>query len=157
VLYAARQRKEGKSLTEVYDWLFKNRLKLCHFFTVDDLFYLFRGGRVQKSSYLIGSILNIKPVMHMDDEGRLVAMERVTGRKRSLTVLADLVASRIVEPEKQTIAISHGDCIDAVDFLVERLNERIKYKEIIVNYVDPVVGAHSGPGTVAVFCLGTKR
>ncbi|MEG2456704.1 MAG: DegV family protein, partial [Clostridia bacterium] len=157
VLHSAWLREQGKSVTEVYEWLENNKLHLCHFFTVDDLYYLFKGGRVQKSSYYIANLVNIKPVMHMDNEGRLVPVNKVIGRKKSLSWLAEQVAENIIKPEEQTICISHGDCIEDVNYLIERLNEKIKVKDIIINYVDPVVGAHCGPGTVAIFCLGKQR
>ncbi|MEG1706014.1 MAG: DegV family protein [Clostridia bacterium] len=157
VLYASRLRESGKSIDEVAKWLEDNKLKLCHYFTVDDLFYLFRGGRVQKSSYLIASILQIKPIMHMNDQGQLVAIGRVPGRKKSINTLAKLVANNIVNPKEQTICITHGDCIDDVNLLVTKLKELITVKEYIINYVDPVVGAHSGPGTIAIFFLADSR
>lgn len=157
LLHAAEQKAAGKTIDEIYTWLEENKLHLCHFFTVDDLFFLFRGGRVQKSSYLIANLINLKPVMHMDNEGRLVPVGKVVGRKKSLIWLAEQVASTIIEPETQTICISHGDCIDDVNFLIDTLKQKIKVKDIVINYVDPVVGAHSGPGTVAIFCLGKNR
>lgn len=157
VLYAARMREAGKTLDEVYSWLEENRLKVCHYFTVDDLFFLFRGGRVKKSNYLIANIISLKPIMHMDDFGRLIPLNKVIGRRKSISCLADMVINNIVEPEKQTVCISHGDCINDVNVLIERINSAITVKEWIINYVDPVVGAHSGPGTIAIFFLGEKR
>ena len=157
VLYAARMREAGKTLDEVYSWLEENRLKVCHYFTVDDLFFLFRGGRVKKSNYLIANIISLKPIMHMDDFGRLIPLYKVIGRRKSISCLADMVIKNIVEPEKQTVCISHGDCINDVNVLIEKINSVITVKEWIINYVDPVVGAHSGPGTIAIFFLGEKR
>lgn len=157
VLYAARLKEEGKSITEVQKWLEQNRLKLCHYFTLDDLFYLFRGGRVKKTNYLLANIINIKPIMHMDDYGRLIPIGKVMGRKKSLNTLAEMVIKDIVEPENQTICISHGDCIEDVNYLKEKIEASIKVKDWVINYIDPVVGAHSGPGTVAIFFLGNHR
>lgn len=157
VLYAAKYREEGQSIEQVHKWLEDNKLKLCHYFTVDDLFFLFRGGRVKSSSYLVANLVNIKPIMHMDDYGRLVATGKVIGRTKSLNTIANMVVKDIVEPEKQLICITHGDCIEDVEFLKKKILEKIKVKDIVVNYVDPVVGAHSGPGTIAIFFLGNKR
>jgi len=157
VLYAARMREEGKSIDEIFAWEEENRLKLCHYFTVDDLYYLFKGGRVTKSNYLIANIINLKPIMHMDDFGRLIPINKVIGRRKSISALADMVVTNIIEPEKQTVCISHGDCKEDIDLLMEKINAKIKVKEWIINYVDPVVGAHSGPGTIAIFFLGEKR
>ncbi|MEG1711099.1 MAG: DegV family protein [Clostridia bacterium] len=157
VLYAARQRQEGKSIEELYAWQENNRLKMCHIFTVDDLFYLFRGGRVKKSNYLIGNLINLKPILHMDDFGRLIPIGKVIGRKKSLITLAEITFQNIVEPENQTLCITHGDCIEDVNFLISKIESKLKVKEWIVNYVDPVIGAHSGPGTISIFFLGSKR
>lgn len=157
VLYAARMNEAGASMKEVQNWLEQNRLKLCHYFTVDDLFFLFRGGRVKKTSYLIANLVNIKPIMHMDDYGRLIPIGKVMGRKKSLNTIAEMVIRDIVDPEDQTICVSHGDCIEDVEYLKEKIEEKIKVKEWVINYVDPVVGAHSGPGTVAIFFLGNHR
>ena len=157
VLYAARMKEAGASMKEVQNWLEQNRLKLCHYFTVDDLFFLFRGGRVKKTSYLIANLVNIKPIMHMDDYGRLIPIGKVMGRKKSLNTIAEMVIRDIVDPEDQTICVSHGDCIEDVKYLKEKIEGKIKVKEWVINYVDPVVGAHSGPGTVAIFFLGNHR
>ena len=157
VLYAARMKEAGASMKEVQNWLEQNRLKLCHYFTVDDMFFLFRGGRVKKTSYLIANLVNIKPIMHMDDYGRLIPIGKVMGRKKSLNTIAEMVIRDIVDPEDQTICVSHGDCIEDVEYLKEKIEEKIKVKEWVINYVDPVVGAHSGPGTVAIFFLGNHR
>ena len=157
VTYAAEHRESGEDIDTVAKWAEDNKKKIIHLFTVDTLSYLYRGGRVKKTSYLLASTFNIKPIMHVDDEGRLTAIGKVIGRKKSLDDLARRTAEEIVDPEKQTIYIGHGDCIEDVEFLISRLNERVKVKDIVVNYIDLVVGTHSGPGTVAIFFLGEKR
>lgn len=157
VYYAAQMRQEGKTIEEVRDWLFENRLHLCHWFTVDDLFFLHRGGRVSKTSAVVGSMLNIKPVMHVDDEGHLILVEKARGRRKSLDALCTHMEETAIEPENQVVYISHGDCIDDAMYLANRVKERLHVKDVLVHILDPVIGAHSGPGTVALFFLGTKR
>lgn len=157
VTYAAERRENGEDIDAVAKWAEENKKRLIHLFTVDTLSYLYRGGRVKKTAYLLASTFNIKPIMHVDDEGRLTAIGKVIGRKKSLDDLARRTTEAIVEPEKQTIYIGHGDCIEDVEFLISKLKERVKVKDIVVNYIDLVVGTHSGPGTVAVFFLGEKR
>lgn len=157
VLYAAEQRAAGKSIEEVRSWLEANKLKLAHWFTVDDLFYLYRGGRVNKTSFIIGSLAQIKPVLHVDNNGKLVGVAKVIGRKKALVQLVENIAKNIVNPEEQTLYISHGDCIDDVNFAISKLKEKIKFKDIVVNMLDPVIGVHSGPGTVAIFALANSR
>ncbi len=157
VLHACEWKEANKTIEETVEEVEKSKLKMCHWFTVSDLFYLYRGGRVKKTVYYVANIINIKPVMHMDDLGRLVGVSNVIGRRKSLLALVDKTVSTIVNPEEQTIAICHGDCIEDVNFVLDKLNEKIKFKDVIINYVDPVVGAHSGPGTVSVFFFGTQR
>ncbi len=156
-MYAAKMQKEGKTIDETADWLENNKLKLCHYFTVDNLFYLFRGGRVKATSYLLANIINIKPIMHADDNGKLVAIGKVVGRNKSISVLAQKTIENIVNPNEQIICIAHGDCIDDAMSLRDKILSQIQVKDCIINYLDPVIGAHSGPDTLAVFFLGTKR
>ena len=157
VYYANEMLKSGKNKEEIIKWIEENKLKVIHWFTVEDLNHLFRGGRVSKTTAMVGSLLSIKPVMHVDNEGRLMPVEKARGRKKSLSSLVNKVAEGIVNPEEQVIFISHGDCIDDVEYVKEKLLQKIKVKDIIVNYVGPVIGSHSGPGTVAIFYLGKER
>lgn len=157
VTYAAKMRDAGKSIGEVYQWLLDNRLNLCHWFTVDDLFFLKRGGRVSAGAALVGSMLGIKPVMHMDDEGRLIPVSKVRGRRNSLDALVQRMEETAVNPREQTVYISHGDCIDDARYVAEQVKKKLGVRDILIHYVDPVIGAHSGPGTVALFFLGGKR
>lgn len=157
VHHAATMREQGKSIDEVYRWVLENRLHLCHWFTVDDLFFLKRGGRVSASSAVLGTILGVKPVMHMDNEGRLILVEKTRGRKKSLDMLVDHMEKTAIEPQNQTVFISHGDCIEDAEYVAAEVRRRLKVPEVVINYVDPVIGAHSGPGTVALFFLGTER
>lgn len=157
VYHAANLREDGKSIEEVNDWLLENRLHLCHWFTVDDLFFLQRGGRVSGTVAIFGTLLNVKPVMHMDNEGRLIFVTKVRGRKRSLDALVERLDQTSINPSEQSIFITHGDCLEDAQYVAKKIEEKYHPKEIIINWVDPVIGAHSGPGTVALFFLGTER
>ncbi len=158
VYYGAKMRGEGRTLDEVAAWEEENRLHLAHWFTVDDLMFLFRGGRVSKTAAWAGTLLNIKPVMHVDDEGRLVPVEKVRGRRKALKALVDKMAETAVQPiSEQTVYITHGDCIDEAHQLAAMIRERFDVKDIMINWVDPVIGAHSGPGTMALFFLADHR
>ena len=150
-------RKKGKSIEEVTDYLNNNKLKANALFTVDDLFYLYRGGRVKPSSYLLAKAINIKPLMHMDNFGRLVAYGKTLGRKKSLLSLIDKLILTIDNPKEQVIYISHGDCMDDVEFVVRQISKRIYVKGFKVTYIDPVIGVHSGPGTLALFYFAKSR
>ncbi len=157
VTYAAIMRQRGKSLDEVASWLEDNKLRLCHLFTVDDLKYLRRGGRISGATALIGSMLQIKPLMHVDNEGRLVAFGKVRGRRNSVSSLLKRMEETIVKPSEQVIYVIHGDCEDEARAIVSEIKERFHPRAVVVNYVDMVIGAHSGPGTLAIFFLATKR
>ena len=157
VTYAARMREAGRTIEEVHQWLVDNRLHLCHWFTVDDLFFLKRGGRISATTALAGTVLGIKPVMHVDNEGHLVPVAKVRGRKNSLDALVAHMEKTAIEPGHQTVYITHGDCIEDAEYVASLVRKKFGVKEIVINYVDPVIGAHSGPGTVALFFVGTER
>lgn len=156
VYLCAKQQQEGKSLEAVRDWAEENKLHLCHWFTVDDLFFLKRGGRVSAATAVMGSMLSVKPVMHMDNAGKLINRMKVRGRKAAIDTLADKVRATAIKPETQTAFICHGDCMADAEYLAERLKE-IGFPEVIIGFTGPVIGAHSGPGTLAAFYLGTER
>ena len=158
VYHAAQQQKAGRSIEETARWLEENKLHLAHWFTVDDLMFLFHGGRVSRTSAWAGTLLNIKPVMHVDDEGHLIPLEKVRGRKKSLKALVDHMAQTATSPvADQTVFISHGDCIEDAEYVADLVRERFGVTDILINYVDPVIGAHSGPGTMALFFLASER
>ena len=158
VWYAAQHARAGKSIDQGRDWLEENKLHLAHWFTVDDLMFLFRGGRVSKTAAWAGTLLNIKPVLHVDDEGHLIPMEKVRGRKKSLNALIDHMEKSANKPiSDQMVFITHGDCIEDAEYVAAKIKERFGVKEVVINYVDPVIGAHSGPGTMALFFLADKR
>lgn len=160
VVHAARLRKSGASLEEVASWVAKHRFNLAHWFTVDDLMFLYRGGRVSRTSARAGTILSIKPVMHVDDAGKLIPVAKAKGRKRSIKALLSHMKETFDDSYGiQRVMITHGDCIDDAQLLASMIEEEFsgRISDIIINYVDPVIGAHSGPGTLALFFLATSR
>ena len=157
VWYAANMKKEGKSIEEIRDFVEENKLKLAHWFTVNDLFFLKRGGRVSAATALVGTMLNIKPVMHVDDEGHLIKVTTARGRKNAINALFEKAKETAIDAAGQTMFISHGDCIEDAEYLAEKLKSELGVKEVIISYVGPVIGAHSGPGTLALFFIGTNR
>ena len=157
VWYACRHRAQGEDLDTVYQWVLDNRLHLCHWFTVDDLMHLKRGGRVSAATAVMGTMLQIKPVLHVDDEGHLINVSKSRGRKASLNALADRMVQTCLPGENDTIFISHGDCLEDAEYVGNLLKERCGVKNVIINYVGAVIGSHTGPGVVALFFLGQQR
>ena len=158
LVYKACQAKDaGKSLEENAQYIEDIKLKLCHWFTVDDLFFLKRGGRISAVTATVGTILSIKPILHVDDDGHLINVSKVRGRKAAITELVNRMEKLAVHPEDQDIFISHGDCIEDAEKLASIIKERFGNDRITISYVGPVIGAHSGPGTLALFFLGEHR
>ena len=159
VWYAARMRQSGKSIEEVRDWAEANKLHLCHWFTVDDLHFLKRGGRVSAATAVVGTMLQIKPVLHVDNEGHLINMAKARGRKAALKALVDHMEQTAIDPAGQTVFISHGDCLEDAQFVAQEVSQcfGIPLERIVLNEIGPVIGAHAGPGTVALFFLGKER
>lgn len=159
VYYAKELKESGKSIEETAQWVEEHKKNLVHMFTVDDLNHLHRGGRVSKATAIVGGMLNIKPVLHVDNEGKLVAIGKVRGRKKSLQALVDGMQQRIgsYQSKCDTIFISHGDCEKDAQYVAEKVKELYPIRTVIVNYVGATIGAHSGPGTVALFFLGDYR
>ncbi len=157
VYQAAQQRAQGKSLEEVRDWAEANKLRQCHWFTVNDLFFLKRGGRVSGATALLGTMLQIKPVMHMDDEGHLINMSKARGRKAALLALADKVGELGEDLPSQTMFISHSACLEDAQLVADEVKRRYGVEQIIINSIGPVIGAHTGPGCVAMFFMGKHR
>ena len=159
VYYACRKKEAGASIDEVTDWLKDNILHTCHQFTVDDLKYLMRGGRVSKVSWFLGTLINIKPVLHVDDEGHLIPVAKVRGRKKSLTTLVDNMEATMgsFRDKNEVVLISHCDCYEDAKFVGDLITERFGFTNIVYNYINTVIGSPSGPGTVALFFLGDKR
>ena len=157
VYLATKKKQAGATIEEVRDWTEENKLKLCHWFTVDDLHFLKRGGRISAATAVVGSMLHIKPVLHVDDEGHLINMGKARGRGASLTAVVDRMEETVTDPAEQVVFISHGDCLADAEKVAADVKKRFGVKEVVINYVGPVIGAHSGPGTLALFFLGSKR
>ncbi|WP_070000839.1 DegV family protein [Cellulosilyticum sp. I15G10I2] len=157
VYYANEFLKQGKSKDFVVAWLEENKLKVNHWFTVEDLNHLYRGGRVSKTAAAIGTILSIKPIMNVNDEGKLTPVFKAKGRKKSLNILLEQTKLNIVNPKEQIVFISHGGCEDEVAGLIASIKEELKVKDVMINPIGAAIGSHAGPGTVAIFCLGEKR
>ena len=155
VWHAVQEQKKGKSIEEVRDWVEENKLHLCHWFTVDDLHFLKRGGRISAATAVVGTMLSIKPVLHVDDEGHLISMGKARGRGASLTALVDHMEQTVTDVD--TVFISHSDCLADAEKVAADVKKRFGTKDVVINNVGPVIGAHSGPGTLALFFLGTKR
>ena len=157
VYLCAQEKAKGRPIEEVYAYAQSTKGSICHWFTVDDLNHLKRGGRISTATALFGTMLSIKPVMHVDDTGHLVPMSKTRGRRSSLTELVDHMAKTAVDPAHQTVFISHGDCEGDALFVADEVKRRFGTERIYINYVGPVIGNHSGPGTLALFFIGNQR
>ena len=157
VWYACRKRDAGMTLEELTAWCEENKNNICHWFTVDDLMYLKRGGRVSAATALLGTMLQIKPVLHVDDEGHLINVSKARGRKGAIQELVKKLAELGLPGENDTVFISHGDCIEDAQYLEALLKERCGVKNVVISYVGAVIGSHAGPGTLALFFLGAHR
>lgn len=157
--FAVRMRDEGKTLEETTSWLNDHWKNIGHMVTVDDLFHLHRGGRVSKVSAIVGSMINIKPIIHVDDEGHLTVVNKVRGRKKSLTTLVDMMEERVksFDGEKRKVFISHGDCEEDAWYVAKLIQERLGYEEFLVHPIGATIGAHTGPGVIALCFLGEYR
>ena len=159
VYLAQRRKEEGADFDSVAQWTEEHKKNIVHLFTVDDLNHLYRGGRVSRTTAILGGMLNIKPILHVDDEGKLIPIGKVRGRKKSLLELVTLMDTKIGSYAKScdTIFISHGDCREEAEFLAAKLKEKYHITTELINDVGAVIGAHSGPGTMALFFVGDVR
>ena len=157
VITAAQKRAEGADIDACAQWVEDNLQHNCHWFTVDDLMFLKRGGRISATTAIVGSALQIKPVMHMDSEGHLIPVEKVRGRKLSLKGIANRMKETAIRPEEQEVYIGHGDSREDAEALASRIREIMPVKDIYIAPLSPIIGSHSGPGTIALFFLGTQR
>ena len=159
VYKAIEMKKSGKSMDEIIDFVNEHKLNVVHNFTVDDLNHLYRGGRVSKTTAIIGTLANIKPILHVNNEGRLINIGKVRGRKKSLIALVDRMEEHIgsYRDKNDIVFISHGDCLQDAQFVAGLVKERFGIDNIWINYICPTIGTHSGPGTVALFFMGESR
>ena len=157
IWYACKKKEAGLSIEELAAWVEENRLHLCHWFTVDDLMYLKRGGRVSAATALVGTMLQIKPVLHVDDEGHLINVSKARGRKASIQALAQKAVELGGNYDNSTVFICHGDCIEDAEYLASLMKEKCGAKEVFIGYTGAVIGSHSGPGTLALFFLGKEK
>lgn len=159
VYKAVQLKKEGKSLDEIVEWVEANKLHLCHNFTVDDLNHLYRGGRVSKTAAILGTMINVKPILHVDNEGHLIPIGKVRGRKRSLVTLVDNMEKQMgsYKDQNDIVFISHGDAKEDAEYVASLVKERFGIDSFLIDYVGPTIGAHSGPGTIALFFMGEHR
>lgn len=157
VWHATKKRDAGMSLEELTAWCEEYKFKLCHWFTVDDLMFLKRGGRVSAATALAGTMLQIKPVMHMDNEGHLIKISTARGRKASINALVAKMGETMLPGENDTVFICHGDCVEDAEYLAEKVKEKYGVKDVLIYYTGAVIGSHSGPGTLALFYLGEHR
>lgn len=157
VKLAAQKKSEGMNIEDLSKWVADNHLKVCHYFTVDDLNHLKRGGRMTAMTAFIGTALDIKPILHVNDEGKLIPLDKVRGRKKALKVLFNYLAELSENLEEQTIFIGHGDCIEDARYLESLIKEAYKVKEVIIHPIGPIIGSHTGPGAITLFFLGKHR
>ncbi len=157
VHYAAALQGQGKTLDEVAAWVEDNKLKVNHIFTLDDLFFLKRGGRLSGTGAVVGSLMGIKPLMHTANDGRLYVTGKARGRKAAIEHLINAVKEKAVNVKDQTIFIVHGDCKEDAKFISAAIKSEMGVKDIVINCLDPVIASHSGPGTLAVFFMGKER
>ncbi len=157
VYAAAKKRLEGKSIEETAAWVEEHKLKLCHWFTVEDLMHLKRGGRISAATAVMGTMLSIKPVLHMNDQGKLENVSKARGRKAALNQLLDRMGETMLPEGNDTVFIGHGDCPADAEYMAAQMKARFGVKEVIINYVGAVIGAHAGPGVLAIFFFGKQR
>lgn len=154
---AVEQKRKGLTAAELAKWVEDNRLTVCHWFTVDDLNFLKRGGRVSATTALLGTMLSIKPIMHTSDEGKLVPVSKARGRKAAIAALLDKIEDLSVHPEKQTMFICHADCEEDAKAVAQTIQDRFGTPTVHINYIGPVIGSHTGPNTMGIFFVGTQR
>ncbi len=155
--YVLKRKKEGMSIEEAAAWAEANKLHVCHNVTIDDLHHLQRGGRVSKTAAVVGTMVQIKPMIHMDNEGKLQVIGKERGRKKSLNKIVDRAVEQYKGWENDIVMITHGDCIEDAQYVAKLVREKMGIDNILVNNIGTVIGSHTGPGVVAVFCMGNER
>ena len=158
LLYKVLQQKAaGRNIDEIAQWVEENKLHICHNVTVDDLHHLHKGGRVSKATAIVGTMVKIKPIIHVDNEGKLQVIAKERGRKRSLNKIVEMAAERAQGWDNDMVMITHGDCIEEAEYVAELAKEKLGAKEVLINNIGTVIGSHTGPGVVAIFYMGEER
>lgn len=157
VYHAALEKEKGKSFDELEQWVLQNRLRVNHWFVMDDLFHLKRGGRISSTAAVAGSMLGIKPLLKFDDQGKMAVIDKIRGRKKSLKELVVRMEQNYQPCEDGSVFVSHGDCMEDAQFVEALIREKFAVSDVVLNYIGPVIGAHSGPNTVALFYFGDTR
>ncbi len=159
IMKAVQLKEEGKSLDEIAEWLEQHNMEFCVRFTVDDLNHLYRGGRISKTTAIIGSMINVKPILYLNEEGQLVPLSTARGRKKSLSTICNnmLECMGKYTEEKDIICIAHGDALEDANYLADLIMEKLPHKTILINYISPSIGSHSGPGAIGLCFMGEKR
>ena len=157
VYHAVLKKRQGLSLEELYEWLEENKKKICHWFTVEDLMHLKRGGRISALSANIGTALNIKPILSVNMEGKLVNLGKVMGRKKSLSELIVKMKSCAGTADNQVVIIGHGDSLKDAEFLSTKLKNELHVKEVIMTQIGPIIGSHTGPGMIGLTFVGERE
>ncbi|RHP10712.1 DegV family protein [Dorea sp. AF36-15AT] len=155
--YALKQKEAGKTIEEVAQWVEENKLHVCHNVTVDDLFHLHRGGRISKTAAVLGTMVKVKPIIHMDDNGALQVIGKERGRKKSLHKIVDMAVERSEGWDNEIIMITHGDCLEDAEYVAKLVREKMGIENVFIHNIGTVIGSHTGPGVVATFCMGNKR
>lgn len=155
--YALKQKEAGKTIEEVAQWVEENKLHVCHNVTVDDLFHLHRGGRVSKTAAVLGTMVKVKPIIHMDDNGALKVIGKERGRKKSLHKIVDMAVERSEGWDNEIIMITHGDCLEDAEYVAKLVREKMGVENVFIHNIGTVIGSHTGPGVVATFCMENKR
>ena len=158
LLHKALQLKEqGKTLDEIAAWVEENKLHICHNVTVDDLNHLHRGGRISKTAAVLGTLVQVKPIIHVDNDGKLQVIGKERGRRKSLNKIVDMSVEQAKGWENDLVMITHGDCLEDAQYVEKRVKEKMGVENVLINNIGTVIGSHTGPGVVAVFCMGNKR
>lgn len=155
--YALKRKEEGMTIDELAQWVEENKLRVCHNVTVDDLNHLQRGGRVSKTAAILGTMVQIKPIIHMDNQGCLQVIGKERGRKKSIHKLVDMALKQYEGYENDLVMITHGDCLEDAEYLAGLVRERMGIQDILINNIGTVIGSHTGPGVLALFCMGNER
>ena len=158
LLHKALQLKEqGKTLDEIAAWIEENKLHICHNVTVDDLNHLHRGGRISRTAAVLGTLVQVKPIIHVDNDGKLQVIGKERGRRKSLNKIVDMAVEQAQGWENDLVMITHGDCLEDARYVEKRVKEKMGVENVLINNIGTVIGSHTGPGVVAVFCMGNKR